>query len=180
MKTNSKLMNPYAPSLHHDSSETGNISFAVASGVRLLTAFVTLVVALGFIGGFRNIAESAASDPWGIAIGCVVISVLALVTTKLYVLCRPWKKLPLRLTTLGIFAETACFTSLLIVLLGELASLPGRILGYRLEEMFSWYNDFYVIPLAAPLAGIATVELTRHFRVFARSVDNHVANRTDR
>jgi hypothetical protein len=57
--------------------------------------------------------------------------------------------------------ETFLFTATLIVLLFSLASFPSRFLGYPVSDVLAWYNDFYLLIPAVPVAAIVGVEVAR-------------------
>ena len=130
--------------------------------------FVSLNLMLGLVaGGFGEVVERAASDPWGMMLACGVISVVAYVSTSAYAACHHSPAICSRLNIIGVLAEFFCFTVLLVMLLLSMATFPTRALGHPITDIFPWYNDFYLFIPATPLAAIITVECVRRFRCLA-------------
>ncbi|TWU05411.1 hypothetical protein [Allorhodopirellula heiligendammensis] len=165
-------MNPYESVLQTEPAESRNwIAWIATSSIaRILGAFTGLFTTFGFFGGFQEIAGKMGSDRLGVAIGCCIVATLSFFLCSCYrAMRRRWKPIG-SLSITGIFAETTCFTGLLVSLLFVIAPLPSRLLGYPLHDILPWYNDLYLAVIAAPITTVATVEFVRTLKVFhARS-----------
>ena len=160
----SPLNSPYRPpsSLTDNETTRHRTSYIVARVLlRLVAVFVTANLALGLFSNFAYAFSKAASDPAGMALVCAVIATLGYLSTSAYATLRLTNAEGPRLSIFGVLCETCIFTAMIIAILFSLAQLPSRYLGYPLSDVVPWYNDFYLLIPAVPIAAIASVEIAR-------------------